>query len=86
MLMGVAFKVTGVDFACEGEEEVEVDGINDLFTTELMWACAVMDDNDMSVTDAALPSASLACSSTTWSYCMHFLHHFYSCIPFQRAY
>ena len=27
-----------------------------------------MDDNDMSVTDAALPSASLACSSTTWSY------------------
>ena len=33
-----------------------------------MWAIDVVDDNDMSVTDAALPSASLACSSTTWSY------------------
>ena len=37
-------------------------------TAEIMWAHAVMDDNDMSFTDAALPSASLACSPTTWSF------------------
>ena len=30
MLLGAAFNVTGADFACE--KEVEVDGINDLFT------------------------------------------------------
>ena len=37
-------------------------------TAELTWAIAVIDDNDVPVTDAALPSASLACSSTPWSY------------------
>ena len=30
VLLGAAFRVTGEDFACE-EEEVEVDGIDDLF-------------------------------------------------------
>ena len=39
-----------------------------IHTPELMWAIAVMGGNDTPVTDAALPSASLACSSTTWSY------------------
>ena len=31
MLLGTAFNVRGVEFAC-GEEEAEADGINDLFT------------------------------------------------------
>ena len=32
-------------------------------TAEIMWAIDVMQDHEMSITDAALPSASLVCSS-----------------------